>query len=124
MRFGPIMFMLLLIELLLVVFGYIDSNSFVGVLLGEGSFKEMFNLTSTGLLSTSNLIGAAGTAFGLILKNNYLIFAGFVLFTFDLVFGISGIVAYFPTPFGEILYGIIAFIFTWMALEWWRLRDY
>lgn len=127
MRFGLIIFVLLIAEIFLFIFGYISSNSLIGVVFGSGEWQDLFRLTTeegTGLLSSGNLIGAAGTAFGLILKNNYLIFAGFIILSFGFILGINGIIPYFPEPMGEIIYGLFSFLFAWMALEWWRMRDY
>lgn len=126
MRFGLIIFVLLIAEIFLFIFGYISSNSLIGVIFGSGEWQSLLQLTTEegGLLNSGNLIGAMGTAFGLILRNNYLIFAGFVAISFGFIFGLNGIIPYFPEPMGQIIYGLFSFMFAWMALEWWRMRDY
>lgn len=113
--------MLAIVEVLLVMFGYISSNSLVGIMIGTGTWSSFFQMSN--LMAAGNLIAATGVAFGLIMNRHWLIFGGLAFTLSSLVLGINGIIAYFPVPLGAIIYGIISFIFVWAALEWWRMRD-
>lgn len=121
MRFGVATLGLIIIEFLLYLFGYINSNSIIAVMLGTGSFKDLFSLG--GLLNVQNMILSATTVVGIVQKNSYIIFGSLTLFLLDSVFGLSGIIGIFPEPFGHILFGLISFVFTWLAVEWWRVND-
>lgn len=120
MKFGSILLITILIELFLVLFGYISPNSVVGILLGTGNFKT---LLTESLLSTTTLVWGATSTIGIVFNNTFFIFLGITAFLIDFVFGMSGIIGIFPVPFGHILYGIYTFIFVWTAIEWWRMRD-
>jgi len=111
----------IIIELLLFLFGYIDSNSLIAVLLSNGNWKELFS--ASGLMSSSNLILGATSLIGIYFKSQFLIFAPLVLFMMDFIFGMSAIIGFFPEPIGHIIFGLISFIFTWLAIEWWKNRD-
>lgn len=121
MKFGTLVISLGIIEVLLYIFGYIDSNSLIAIFFGTGDFGSFFSLTN--LLNTTNLVLSVTAVVGIVTKNQYMIFGSLTLFLFDIVFGISGIIGLFPAPFGTILFGIITLVFTWLALEWWRQNE-
>lgn len=112
---------LVIIELFLFIFGYIDSNSLIAILLSNGDWRTIFS--TTGLLSTENLILGATSVVGIYFKSQLLIFAPLVVFMMSFVFGMSGIIGYFPEPIGHIIFGLFSFVFTWLAIEWWKNRD-
>jgi len=120
MKFGSILLVTIIIELFLVLFGYIPSNSIIGVLLGSGDFKT---LLTENIFSETTLVWGATSLVGIVFNNTFFIFLGLVTFLTSFVLGISGIIGLFPVPFGHILYGIYTFIFVWIAIEWWRMRD-
>lgn len=115
------MLSMVIIELFLFLFGYIDSNSIISILLGSGSWKDVLSIDN--LINSGNLILGATSVVGIYLKNSFLIFAPLAVFLLDFVFGMSGIIGVFPEPIGHILFGIISFMFAWFAVEWWRMRD-
>lgn len=121
MKLGPMFIAIAIIQLLLMLFGIIDSNSLISVLLGLSTWKEFFSFDS--LFSTENLLLSVTAVVGIVLKNSYVLFASLAIFVLDTIFGMSGIIGLFPEPFGHIIFGVISLAFTWLVLEWWRLND-
>lgn len=127
MKFGTIFIALAITEVLLFLFGYINQNSLIGVLIGNGDWGDFFKLgeglTFSGLLSVKNLVLSVTAVVGIVAKNRFMIFGSLTLFLMDTVFGITGIIGYFPEPFGYILFGIFNLLFTWLAIEWWGQNE-
>lgn len=121
MKFGTIFIALAITEVLLFLFGYINQNSLIGIFLGTGNWGDFLSLTN--LLDTTNLVLSVTAVVGIVTKNQYMIFGSLTLFLLDTVFGITGVIGYFPAPFGHILFGILSLIFGWLALEWWRQNE-
>lgn len=121
MKFGTIFIALAITEVLLFLFGYINQNSLIGIFLGTGNWGNFLSLTN--LLDTTNLVLSITAVVGIVTKNQYMIFGSLTLFLLDTVFGITGVIGYFPAPFGHILFGILSLLFTWLALEWWRQNE-
>lgn len=121
MKFGTIFIALAITEVLLFLFGYINQNSLIGIFLGTGNWENFLSLTN--LLDTTNLVLSVTAVVGIVTKNQYMIFGSLTLFLLDTVFGITGVIGYFPAPFGHILFGILSLIFVWLALEWWRQNE-
>lgn len=121
MKFGVAFIGLVIAEVFLYLFGYIESNSLIAILLGTGNWTSFLSLD--GLLTTTNLILSITSIVGIVTKNQYMIFGSLTLFLLDTVFGLSGIIGIFPAPFGYILFGIISLVFTWLGLEWWRQNE-
>lgn len=121
MKFGTIFIALAITEVLLFLFGYINQNSLIGIFFGAGDIKSFLSLTN--LLDATNLILSITAIVGIVTKNQYMIFGSLTLFLLDTVFGITGVIGYFPAPFGHILFGILSLIFVWLALEWWRQNE-
>jgi hypothetical protein len=121
MKFGTIFIALAITEVLLFLFGYINQNSLIGIFFGAGDIKNFLSLTN--LLDATNLILSITAIVGIVTKNQYMIFGSLTLFLLDTVFGITGVIGYFPAPFGHILFGILSLIFVWLALEWWRQNE-
>lgn len=108
-------------QLFLMIFGIIEPNSLVGVFLGVGTWKSFLSLD--GLFNVTNLLLSVTAVVGIVLKNSYVLFAAITIFILDSVFGLSGIVGAFPSPIGHILFGIISLVFSWLAIEWWRMNE-
>lgn len=119
MRFGVVLLSLAVFEIMALLFGYIAPNSFVGVLLGSGNWIDFIQVSA---LMDSLILGTTAVV-GIYLKNNLLVFGGITYFLMKTIFGINGIIAYFPEPVGHIIFGLMSLIFIWTALEWWRTND-
>jgi len=125
MKLGGVFLAFMVLNFLLFGFGIIgNTNPILNYFLygGQGFWESIFDFTGL-IASASTILGGLALAFGIALKNEYMIFGGF--FGFVVAYGatILPIKDYFPSPFGYVIVALLTFILAWSGLEWWRGKD-
>jgi hypothetical protein len=125
--FTKILFIVIGLNLALSLFGIISPESNIISAIINGTFNLTYfinNLISIDGIIT-NASGLLITIAGVITKRDEVIYGG-ILTT---LFGVTGLFnifnGLFPTgnPVGNILSGLLSFIFAWTAIEWLRGKD-
>jgi len=122
MRLGPLILGFALFNVLLFVFGIVDlSNPTTSIFIDGGvNWGGFFN---SGVLIVAIGMTITG-AFGLILKNDKMIFAGmcgYMITYGQMTKPIIDRIGY--APFGHMVYALLMFLNFWIVLEWWRTTD-
>jgi len=137
MRFGTIFLGYGILLFLLYTFGIvgIEDNTLLNILIGGGTWNEGlysggFGLWGTSLLSITAIMGfivSAGAFVGSkvfgIVPNRFLVFGGILAFIVgNYLDTITPIIYVFPEDMriiGQLIYGILSFVFIWTAIEFW-----
>lgn len=125
MKLSGVFLAFMTLNVLLFTFGVVgNTNPIINYLLygGNDFWASLFDFTGL-VAAAGTILGGLALAFGLVLKNEYMIFGGFFSFVVGYGATILPMKDYLPDPFGYLTVGLLTFILAWSGLEWWRGKD-